>query len=170
MYFDTKKDYYNYLDSLKNDEKVEWTRRIVNTNMEVLAIPVPVLKTIAKEIIRNGYSNFLDKKMLDNYESTIIYGCILNNINEFDTLKKYLDIYVDYVDNWSSCDVLSFKCNDDNLFNLAISYTKSDKPFVRRVGFKIFLKYLDSEDYLSKIFDVIDSFYNEEHYYVNMIN
>lgn len=169
MYFDNKKDYYSYLYSLKNEDKVEWTKRIVNTNMEVLAIPVPVLKNIAKEIIKNDYIKFLDKKMLDNYESTIIYGGILNNIKEFDVLKKYLDVYVDYIDNWSSCDVLSFKCNDDNLFNLAISYTKSDKPFVRRVGFKIFFKYLNREDCLSKIFDVIDSFYKEEHYYVNMI-
>lgn len=169
MCFDNKNDYYTYLNSLKNESKVEWTRRIVNTSMEVLAIPVPTLKKISKEITQEDYISFLDKKMLDNYESTIVYGSILNNIKNFDVLKKYLDIYVNYVDNWSSCDVLSFKVNDDRLFNLAISYTKKNKPFVRRVGFRIFFKYLDKEEYLSKIFDVIDSFYWEEHYYVNMI-
>ena len=169
MYFDNKKDYYTYLNSLKNESKIEWTKKIVNTNMEVLAIPVPTLKKIAKEVIKDDYVSFLNKKMLDNYESTIVYGSILNNIKDFDVLKKYLDVYVNHVDNWSSCDVLSFKVNDDRLFNLAISYIENNKPFVRRVGFRIFFKYLDKEEYLSKIFDVIDSFYYEEHYYVNMI-
>ena len=164
MFFDNSKEYYSYLELLKKEEKIEWTKRIVNTDMDVLAIPVPVLKKIAKEILKSDYIKFLDMKMLDNYESTIVYGSILNNIKDFNILKKYLDIYVDCVDNWSSCDVLSFKIIDDNLFNLALSYTKSDKPFVRRVGFRIFFKYLDNEIYLRKIFKVLDNFYYEDVY------
>ena len=169
MFFDNSKEYYSYLELLKKEEKIEWTKRIVNTDMDVLAIPVPELKKIAKEILKSDYIKFLDMKMLDNYESTIVYGSILNNIKDFNILKKYLDIYVDCVDNWSSCDVLSFKIIDDNLFNLALSYTKSEKPFVRRVGFRIFFKYLDNEIYFKKIFKVLDNFYYEDHYYVNMI-
>ena len=80
MKFNNKKDYYSYLDSLKNEDKIEWTKRIVNTEMEVLAIPVPELKKIAKEIMKDDYLSFLDMEMLDNYESTIIYGSIINNL------------------------------------------------------------------------------------------
>lgn len=168
--FNSRHEYYDYLYSLGNKDKVEWTKRIVNTNMEVLAIPVPVLKKVAKEIMKNDYIKFLDDVMLDNYESTIVYGNILNNIKDFSILKKYLDIYVDYIDNWSSCDVLSIDIKEkDKLFDLAISYTNSDKPFVRRVGFRLFFKYLNDEKYLSEIFKVIDNFEFEEHYYVNMI-
>ena len=38
-----------YLESLKNENKIEWTKRIVNTNMKVLAIKTPILKKIANE-------------------------------------------------------------------------------------------------------------------------
>lgn len=169
MFYD-EKSYYEYLYSLKNVEKIEWTRKIVNTEMEVLAIPVHELKKIAKKILKDNYIKFLDKKMLSNYESTIVYGNVINGLKDFSLLKKYLDIYVDYIDNWSSCDVLSIKINDMNkLFDLAISYTKSNKPFVRRVAFKIFFKFLDDEEYLKKIFRLINDFYEEEYYYVNMI-
>lgn len=165
-----KKEYYEYLDSLSIGKKIEWTRKIVNTDMEVLAIPVPKLRLIAKEIMKGNYISFLDLKLLDNYESTMVYGIIINKLKDFKLIKKYLDIYVNYIDNWSSCDVLSIETKDkDKLFDLALSYIKSNKPFVRRVGFRIFLKYLEDKVYLSKIFDVIDVFYNEEHYYVNMI-
>ena len=67
-----KGDYYSYLNSLSKKDKIEWTRNIVNTNMEVLAIPVPVLKSIGKEIMKGDYVSFLDLKLLDNYESTMI--------------------------------------------------------------------------------------------------
>lgn len=165
-----KKEYYEYLNSLSKNEKIEWTRRIVNTDMDVLAIPVPKLRLIAKDIMKGNYISFLDLKFLDNYESTMIYGIIINKLKDIKLIKKYLDIYVNYIDNWSSCDVLSIETNDeDKLFDLALGYIKSNKPFIRRVGFRIFFKYLEDEVYLNKIFNVIDSFYDEEHYYVNMI-
>lgn len=164
------KNFYEYLNSLKNDDRVGWTKNIVNTSMEVLAIPIPKLRVIAKEIMKGNYISFLDLKLLDNYESTIIYGCIINNLRDIVLVGKYLDIYVNYVDNWSSCDVLSINLKDkDQLFDLAISYTDSDKPFVRRVGFKLFFKYLDDDLYINMIFNIIDKMYDEEHYYVNMI-
>ena len=170
MFYDNKDSYYEYLDSLKNVEKIEWTKRIVNTDMEVLAIPVPKLKKISKEIMKGNYIKFLDMRLLDNYESTMVYGSIINSLKDFNCIKKYLDIYVNYIDNWSSCDILSIAVAEkEDLFNLAISYIESNKPFVRRVGFRIFFKYLSNEKYLKKIFDMIDKMYNEDYYYVNMI-
>lgn len=165
-----KEEYYSYLDSLSNKDKIEWTKNIVNTDMKVLAIPVPKLKSIGKEIMKGDYVSFLDLKLLDNYESIMIYGSIINNLKDIELVKYYLDIYVEYVDNWSTCDILSINVKDkDRLFKIGIEYTKSNKPFIRRVGFRILFKYLDNIEYLSKIFKVIDKFYNEEHYYVNMM-
>lgn len=169
--FDNESNYYDYLNSLSNKDKIEWVRNIVNTNMDVLAIPIPILRNIAKEIIKNDYISFLDKKMLGNYESTIIYGVIINNLKDINLIKKYLDIYVNYVDNWSSCDILSIKTNDkDKLFNIGIAYTESNKCFVRRVGYKILFGFVKEVNYLNKIFEVIDNNnVNEEEYYVNMM-
>lgn len=53
-----KKDYYSYLNSLSKKDKIEWTKNIVNTDMEVLAIPVPILKGIGKEIMKGDYVFF----------------------------------------------------------------------------------------------------------------
>ena len=169
VWFDNESNYYDYLNSLSNKDKIDWTRNIVNTNMEVLAIPVPVLRNLAKEIMKHDYISFLDKKMLDNYESTIIYGVIINNLKDINLIKKYLDIYVNYVDNCSSCDILSIKTKDlDKLFDLGVSYTKSNKCFVRRVGYKILFGFVKDSEYLDKIFKIINN-HNEKEYYVNMM-
>ena len=165
-----KNEYYEYLNSLSKQDKIEWTRNIVNTKTEVLAIPVPILKGIGKEIMKGDYVSFLNLKLLDNYESTIVYGSIINNLKDIELVKYYLNIYVNYVDNWSSCDILSINVKEkDILFGIGIEYTKSTKPFIRRVGFRILFKYVDSVEYLDKIFERCNEFYNEEHYYVNMM-
>jgi 3-methyladenine DNA glycosylase AlkD len=121
--------------------------------------------------MNNDYISFLDKRMLANYESTIIYGIIINNLKDVKLIKKYLDIYVNYVDNWSSCDVLSIKTNNkEELFNIGVSYTKSDLAFVRRVGYRILFAYVDNVEYLCKIFNIIDECNGDEtEYYVNMM-
>lgn len=165
-----KEEYYKYLNGLSKKDKIDWTRNIVNTNLEVLAIPVPILKSIGKEIMKGDYVSFLDMKLLDNYESTMVYGSIINNLKDIELVKHYLDIYVNYVDNWSSCDILSINVKEkDKLFDIGMEYTYSTKPFIRRVGFRILFKYVDNIEYLDKIFERCNEFYNEEHYYVNMM-
>lgn len=170
-WFSNEYDFYNHLNTLSKKDKIEWTRNIVNTNMEVLAIPIPILRKLTKEIMKSDYISFLDKKMLNNYESTIIYGIIINNLKDIKLINKYLDIYVNYVDNWSSCDILSIKTKDiEELFNIGLTYIKSKKTFVRRVGYKILFGFVKDNKYLEKIFKVInDNNDTEDEYYVNMM-
>ena len=69
-----------YLESLKNENKIEWTKRIVNTNMKVLANKTPILKKIANEIYKGNYIVFLSFMPLDYYENTIIIANFINKI------------------------------------------------------------------------------------------
>ena len=50
----------DYLISLKNVEKVNWTKRIYATNKKSLAIKLPVLRDIAKKIGRGNIDSFLN--------------------------------------------------------------------------------------------------------------
>ena len=51
-----------------------------------------------------------------------------------------------------------------------LEYIKSDKPFVRRIGMSILFNFIDNPDYIDKIFKLLDTFTDEEDYYVNMMN
>lgn len=171
----TKKDgiYFNkYLESLKNSEKVEWARKILNSKMELLAIKTPVMKEIVKKIIEGNYLSFLDLELNDYYENMAINGLLIPKIDDFDIMKKYLDKYVVKIENWASCDILSFniKKREEMFYNLSLEYIKSDKPFVRRVGLLILFKLIENDQYIDKIYNIMNQFYKEEHYYVNMMN
>lgn len=165
------KKFQKYLKSLARLEKIDWTRNILNTKMPLLAITSPEVKRIAKEISKGNFISFLDLWLWDYYENTALNGTLISKIKNFNVYKKYLFKYASLADCWASCDVLTFNVNEKNredFFNLAIFLTKSEKPFARRIGINIFFKFIENDDYLNKIFKILNNFKNEKEYYVNM--
>lgn len=171
----TKEDgieFIKYLETLKREEMIAWTKNIINTNMNVLAIKSPEINTIVKQIKKGNFLSFLDLNLNDYYENTIINANLITSIKDFRTMKKYLDDYSKRIDNWSSCDTLKFdvKNNEENFMNLSKEYIKSDLTFVRRVGMLVLFKFIDNDKYIEEIYNILNDFENETEYYVNMIN
>lgn len=166
------KEFIKYLESLKREEKIDWTKNIVNTNMKVLAIKSPEINFIVKQIKKGNFLSFLDLNLNKYYENTIINGNLIASIKEFDLMKKYLDNYIQKVDNWASCDTLKFnvKNNEENFMELTKTYIKSEFPFVRRIGMLILFKFIDNDKYIGEIYNILNKFQKETEYYVNMMN
>lgn len=166
------KEFIKYLESLKRAEKVEWTKNIVNTNMEVLAIKSSEINLIVKQIKKGDFLSFLDLDLNNYHENTLINGNLIVSIKDFDVMRKYLDNYSKKVDNWASCDTLKFnvKGNEENFMNLSKEYIKSDLPFVRRIGMLILFKFIENDKYIDEVFDRLNQFEAETEYYVNMVN
>lgn len=171
----TKKDgesFIKYLETLKREEKIEWTKNIINTNMNVLAIKSPELNSTIKQIRKGNFLSFLDLNLNEYYENTIINGNLISSIKDFDVMRRYLDNYSEKIDNWASCDTLKFnvKNNEEEYMKLSYEYIKSDLPFVRRIGMFILFKFIDNDNYIDEIYNRLNEFENETEYYVNMVN
>ena len=160
-------EFNKYLESIKIPEKLEFTKKIINTKMEVLAIPIPELRKIANEISKGNFINYLDCFNNKYYENTIINAVLINKINDIQVKKHYISKLK--IDNWSTVDILKFniKNKEQEYINLAKEYLKSKEEFIRRIGVRILFNYTEKED-LTEIFNIIDSLYAEEKYYVNM--
>ena len=163
------KEFMKYLQSFAKPDRVDWTRRIINTNMPLLAVPTPELKKIAKEILKGNFVSFLELELTQYYENIAINGFVISGIKDFELYKNFLINFANLVDNWANCDLLNFGVNKNNekeFFDLSLKLFADSKPFVRRIGANIWFKFINTE-YLNKIFNVINS-PNEEEYYVNM--
>lgn len=167
-----KVEFLNYLDSLKNEDRITWTKNLLNTKLDCFAIKTEVIKNISKEIKKGNYKSFLDLKIYDNYDSYAVNGFIINKIKDFDEVKHYLNIYSNHVDNWGLCDLISLdiRGHENEYLYLVKEYIKSDLTFKRRIGLRILFKFINYDDYVSEIFSIIDSLKDEKEYYVNMIN
>ena len=166
------KSFIKYLEILKCEEKIEWTKNIVNTKMKVLAIKSPELNSIIKQIKKGDFLSFLDLNINDYHENTIINGNLISSIKDFDVMRRYLDDYSKSIDNWASCDTLKFnvKNNEEEYMKLSYEYIKSELPFVRRIGMFILFKFIDDDNYIDEIYNRLNEFENETEYYVNMVN
>lgn len=168
----SKKDieeFQAYLYSIRNEEKIKWTTNILNTSLPCLAIKTPVLKSIVKEIIKGDFLSFLDYNLCDFYENVAINGLLIQKINNFEVMKKYLFNYFKNVECWATCDLLSFKINNSNremFYNLSQELITSNEIFVRRIGLIILFKFVESD--IDGVLNIVRLFKQEKEYYVNM--
>lgn len=172
----TKKDLSDlqaYLLSFsKGEESASWEKRIINTEMACLAVPSLIVKKITNKIAKGNYMSYLDLWAWDNMTIVFINGGLIVKIKDFDLMVKYLTNYLLRVDNWAAVDTLKFKIDNNNkkaYYSLAKQFITSDKPFVRRAGLLIMMKLVDEDELIDDIFASMNLFYNETHYYVNMM-
>lgn len=165
-------EYLQYVKSFsKGEEKGIWEQRIVNTHLPCIAVPSTEVDKIAKSIFRGNYISYLDLWLWENHTLTLIFGKILNQIKDFDILKKYLIPYSEKADNWSTIDSLKFKFTPDNIpqfIQLSSQLILSSHTFSRRLSLIILLKLISVTDCTEIIFSTLDGLNNEKEYYVNM--
>ena len=112
-------EFNKYLESIKRVEKIEFSKRVVNTSMEVLGINNPTCKEIAKKIQKGNFIDFLEKNDFKYYESTLVQAYLINYIKDAKEKEKYINKL--YLDNWATVDALTFKVknNETEYLNLA---------------------------------------------------
>ena len=161
------KSFNEFLEEKKVESKIDFSKRVVNTNMQVLGINNPTCKSYAQEIHKGNFLEFLDKNDFKYYESTLVSAYIINYIKDIKEKRKYIDKL--YMDNWATVDSLKFdvKKQEEEFLELSKEYIKSKDTFVRRVGVRILFSYTSSK-YVDEVFKIIESLYKEKEYYVNM--
>lgn len=164
--------YLKYIESLsKGKDKGIWEQRIVNTHLPCLAVPSTEVDKIAKQIFRGNYISYLNLWLWRNHTLTLIFGKILNQIKDFDILKKYIVPYSEKADNWSTIDSLKFKFTKENIprfIDLSRTLILSSHTFSRRLSLIILLKLLSTTDCTDIVFEILNSLLDEKEYYVNM--
>ena len=151
-------------------DKIEWTRKITNTLMPLYAIPSPQVKAFAKSISKGNALSFLQAEPYTSLEESFIAAYLIMRLPQ-EERKKYLDEYLRHVDCWATTDTLEFHISPPTRplwWNYAQEYLRDPRPFVRRTGLRILFSYIECDEYLQGIYDVLDSLIDEREYYVNM--
>lgn len=165
--------FYTYLESQRREDKVAWSKNILQTHQEVLALKTETIKNIVKDILKGNPQSFMDLKLFKYYESTAIYGVLLSKMKAFKTLESYLTIYLDHMDSWAHVDILGFDLFDDHIsdfISLSEKYLLDDRVYVRRLGVFILFLLLKHPSYLSYILNQITLLKDEQAYYVIMMS
>lgn len=167
-----RKSFLDYLHTLERKDKEAWSRRILNTQLELLCIPTKTLYTIANQIYQGNYQSFLELKIFNNYEAIVIYGKLISQMKDFDEMHHYLKQYVPVMENWAHVDLLSFQIHEKNRLNyldLSDCYLKREGVWENRLGLMILFQMVNDKRVLPVIFDALSSLKDEKEYYVIMM-
>ena len=140
----------------------------------VLGVRLPEQRKLAKAIIKNGsYWSFLDSIEPYYYEEVLVTGIVIASapmgINErFD----YVIWFLPFINNWAICDTFcnSFKIKDADLatyWDFLMQFKDSKEEFVLRFILVIILCHFIREEYLERVFNLLDDIKSEK-YYVEM--
>lgn len=167
-------DFLNYLISLKEKDYKEFSKKLIDTKYEMLGIRLPILRNIAKEIIKTDYTKYLQFNNYKYYEEVMIKGFVIAYSKDETILDKYLYEHIKDIDNWSLCD--SF-CNSlkliikgkEKYFNIFKELTSSNEEYSIRVGLITILSNYVDKNHIDEIFNILDNV-KLDTYYVNMAN
>lgn len=133
----------------------------------VLGVRIPKLNKLVKELYKTDWKPFLNQPCI-YMEETMLQGMLIAKTGNFELVKQF----VPKINNWSVCDKFcnSLKCVKDNkqqVWKFIQPYLKSKKEYNNRFALVIMLEYFIEEDYLAKIFEILNTF-NSKKYYAQM--
>ena len=159
---------------MRDDEYREFNSRLLPTvwKENIIGVRIPTLRKFAKELSKApGCDAFLKALPHTYFEENCLHGFIIETVKDFDKVISLLDEFLQFVDNWATCDCMSPKAlgkNPEKLHEKALEWINSGNTYTVRFGVGVLMKYfLDcrfSEDDLSIAANI-----RSEEYYVRMM-
>ncbi len=141
----------------------------------IIGVRVPILRNYAKELVKQkDWKEIINEIDNEYYEEIMLQGMLIGQAKNEDIniILKYVEKYVPKIDNWAICDVFCAglkitKKHKNEIWKFIQKYLKSKKEFEIRFAIVMILDYYIEEDYLEKIFKILEET-KHDGYYVKM--
>lgn len=159
--------------NLADEKYKQFHSKLCPGTNNIIGVRVPVLRSYAKELIKQDWREYLKTAKNDYYEEIMLQGMVIGlakiDINE---TIEYITKFVPKIDNWAICDVFCSGLkitnkNQDIMWQFIQKYLNSNKEFEIRFAIVMILEYYIKEDYIEKVLKILNSITHEA-YYVKM--
>ncbi len=163
------------LKSLAEDDYKKFNSKVIPTNQSTLGVRVPVLRKIAKKIVKQDAISFLKLDKQNIYEMIMLEGMTLSYLDKpFKELLPLTEKFLDKVDNWAQvdstiCDYKNIQKEKEEVLAVVKVWLNSEKEFRVRAGLVILLAHYVEKNNLKTIFELSQGVAHDG-YYVIMAN
>jgi len=137
----------------------------------VIGVRAPALKAYAKSLYNTDVSAFLEALPHKYYDENNLHGLLVMNIKDYSDCVAALDMFLPFVDNWATCDLLrpvSFKKNKTELLRDIKRWMSSKHTYTIRFGLEMLMTHFLDEDFKPEYLEWAAAMHSDE-YYVNMM-
>ena len=167
----TRSDYNKIIDYLyqKRDIKYKEFHCSLKGASEMIGVRTNILKSIAKEISKNNYQDFIKLNNKYYYEEKAILAYLIGYLKiDFSDVIMILEDNINYFDTWALTDGLCanlkiFKKHLDEGF-VFINKLLDSNTWHIRIGLVLLLDYYINDKYIDKVLEISLSIKNNDHY------
>lgn len=138
----------------------------------IIGVRIPEIRKIAKRLIMENKScDFIKELPHFFYEENNLHAFIISEIKDYNLLIKELDRFLEYVDNWATCDSLRpkvFSKNKERLISDVYRWLKKTDEYTVRFAVEVLMVHFLDEDFDVTFLDTVADI-NSDKYYVNMM-
>ncbi len=142
-------------------------------DMKIMGVRIPKVRKLAKDIVKDNPEEYLKNPNEEYMEELMLQGFVIANSKiDLEKKKEYIINFVPKINSWAVCDTFCASLKDaeknpEFFWKIISQYFKSKKEYEIRFAVVMLLDHYVKEEYIDKIFKVIDNITNEE-YYVEM--
>ena len=139
---------------------------------KVIGIRTPVLRKFAKEFSKKAEAEAFIKNLPHKYyEEDNLHAFLLEEIKDYKALIKELNIFLPFVDNWATCDMMRpkiLKNHKNELPEDIKRWLKSEDTYTIRFAVNCLMNHYLEEDFKPEYLHWVKNIKSEE-YYINMV-
>lgn len=138
----------------------------------IIGVRTPQLRKFAKEVSKEPYAKeFLNELPHTYYEENNLHSALINLLyKDIDELLEQIEMFLPYVDNWATCDMMSpklFKKNLPLVYERVKKWLKSYDTYTVRFGIVTLLGYFLDDAFDPEMLELVADIKSQE-YYINM--
>ena len=138
----------------------------------MIGVRTPELRKFARAFAKTPEAaEFLTSLPHRYYEENNLHGFLIESMKDFSQAVAALDIFLPYVDNWATCDLMRPKVFRKNLPELLIAIRRwltSEETYTIRFGIEMLMTFYLDEEFQPEYLNWVAELKSEE-YYVNMM-
>ena len=138
----------------------------------VIGVRTPELRKLSKVMAKDcEICQFMSTLPHEYYEENNLQGMIIEQEKDFERCISLLDEFLPYVDNWSTCDLISpkvFRKHTAELLPHIKRWMASEHTYTCRFGMKMLMTWYLDEEFSPEYPEMVASVDSDE-YYVNMM-
>ena len=169
------KEIRNELKEKSEKSLAEFTKNLCpNNKEEILGIRIPILRKMAKEILKKEWKSYLkeieETKQEQYMEEIVLEGLVIGyskiDIEEkLELIKKFIPKINNWLINDTFCSTLKVKEADTKkIWDFLQPYLKSDKEFEIRFAVIMMLGNFLIDEYVDKVILELDKIHNDGYY------
>ena len=139
---------------------------------KVIGIRTPVLRKFAKEFGKRAEAESFIKNLPHKYyEEDNLHAFLLEEIKDYETLTQELNIFLPFVDNWATCDMMRPKILKNHKIELLEDikrWLNSKDTYTIRFAVNCLMLYYLEEDFKPEYLQWVKNIESQE-YYINMV-